>query len=541
MKKILFYILAIISTGFSFTGCDPFEEYESSDVLAQPITTLAISAVEDSSFVVDVSTNMAGYMGYVVASDTTMTTPEAITIIAGSLKGASGVHEIKTYQMESAGGQSATTAKLMPNTYYKVFAASSNVDGVESTVQSYLVKTDDGVGPTFISSSPAISNQATVAVGSDIVLTFDEPVKVAANKKFIFTYYYEGVTVETTLDESHASGKNITVPQPHEGHAGDYFFLSWEAGAVTDLSGNLCDERESGVIDGSLNGNFYRFEKISFEFDLTSVVPENGSVILLTDTYMDISYTFPVKLVTALTQNMVKFKYTSFDGKVVKEVSATEYAEVLNNTTLRVTLPQVPEPGDVISLYLAEGVLQDNYGNLNAASDYELSWTLPRFNMEMLVGEYTVSGESAFEGNPPVSDVVTIEINPEDPTTFLITGIFESLLGASLPMEATFDAANSIINIPEQIIGQDEENIYTASSDLTSDYSINVSIGDDGTMTSDLALNVYDLEFNWLGYGEYVEEATWIKNETKSAAMKSITSGLVTKKITIKKSTRGMN
>lgn len=542
MKKILFYFLAILATGFSFTGCDPFEEYESSDVLAEPTTTLTVSAVEDSSFVLDVASDMAGYLGYVVVTDTTMTVPEAISLISGSLDGASGIYEAKVYTLESAGSQTATIADLMPNTYYKVFAASSNADGVESVVESQLVKTDDGIGPTFVSSSPSISNQPAVAIGTSIVLTFDEPIQVNPDKKFTFTYYFEDVTVDVMLDDESVSGKTVTIPQPREGHAGDYFFLSWEAGAVEDLSGNACAERISGVIGGLLRGNYYRFEKIPFEFALTSVVPENGSVISLTDTYVDISYAFSVELSEDLTDDMVKFKYTSFDGKVVTEVSAAEYCEIIDDTTLRITQPHEPAAGDVISLYLEEGVVLDGYGNPSAASDYVVSWTLPRLTMESLVGEYTVSGTSYWEPYDVVTDVVTIALNPEDPTTFLITGIFESLLGASLPMEATFDAANSIINIPEQIIGQDDTYIYTASSDITADYSINVYIGADGTMTSDLALNIYSLEFSWVGYGEYLPEVTWTKNETKSATVKSIISGgEVSKTITIKQTTRGMN
>jgi hypothetical protein len=534
MKRILFYFLAIISIGAFIAGCDQFDEYESSEVLAQPTTTLTISAVEDSSFVLDVSTDMAGYLGYVVASDTTLTAPEAITIISGSLDGASGVLDINTYQLESAGGQSATMVDLMPNTYYKVFAASSNADGVESVVEMQLVKTDDGIGPTFVSSSPGISNQPTVAIGTSIVLTFDEPIQVNPEKKFTFTYYFEEVTVDVSVDNESVSGKTVTIPQPRDGHAGDYFFLSWEAGAVEDLSGNACAERVSGVIEGSLRGNYYRFVKVPFEFALTSVVPANGSVISLADTYVDISYAFPVELSEDLTDDMVKFRYTSFDGKVVTEVSAAEYCEIIDDTTLRVTQPHEPAAGDVISLYLEEGVVLDGYGNPNEASDFVLNWTLPRLTIESLVGEYTVSGISYFDESV-VTDIVTIILDPENPNGLLISGLFESLTGTNLHVEGIFDAATSTILIQEQVIGVDDTYYYTVSS-VSGDYSITVTIGEDGNMTSVLALNLYDLEFNWIGYGEYVPSATWTKSSTKSSVLRS-TNERVIKSIPLRQTT----
>ncbi len=376
MKKRILYFLALLSLGY-IVGCTQFEEYQSTEVLTKPVATLSVSDVADSSFIIDLSTDKAGYLGFVVLADGAQD-PVAISILSSSLDGGENTVALQTYKLDAAGGKSASVSGLMPNTYYKVAVASSNVDGVESDVETFTVKTDDGIGPTFKSSSPEISNTAAVPVSSDIVLTFDEPVKVDPAKKFTFTYYFEGISVDVTLDSTNVSGNTVTVPQSHVGHTGDYLFLSWEAGAVTDLSDNPCAERISGVIGGSLKGNYYRFEKINFSVADQSIVPENGATMAMHDFVVDINFPFEIAL-EDLTPDMVKFKYSNWLGTVSTEVSAADMCEIINDTTLRITQPIMANHGDNISLYLAEGVVSDNYGNINDASDYEISWSLGDF------------------------------------------------------------------------------------------------------------------------------------------------------------------
>ena len=473
MKKIVFYILTLFAAGVYFTGCDPFEEYESSDVLPQPAATLSVSAVADSSFTLDISTDKSGILGYVVTRDTALNAA-AISILSKSLEGS----ETFAFEEESGGSKTINIGGLMPNTYYKVHAASMNKDGVESDVETTIVKTDDGVGPTFKSSVPAISNQATVAAGTAIVLTFDEPVKVDTNKTFTFTYYYEGVTAEVSLNNSNVSGNQVTVPQSHTGHAGDYFFLSWEAGAVTDLSNNPTDERVSGVIDGSLKGNYYRFEKIPFSVADKNVVPENDSILAAHDFVVDIHFPFEIELSDELTSEMVKFKYTSWLGTVTTEVSAFNNAEVVNDTTLRITQPRYAENGDNIALYLAEGVVLDNYGNVNEASDYELSWDLGDFTVPMAfepaMGSvvtnqmFNVSVKFDFPVSVvtgPDAGAVTMTYvedngneNTYDVTTYGIDADNDSVLIMQTPQEVNFGSTVSL-NIGENVVQDTEGNV----------------------------------------------------------------------------------
>ncbi len=649
MKKIILYIAAIFLIGVYIAGCNQLEDYESTEVLSKPTATLSVSAVADSGFVLAVSTDMAGYLGYAISSDTSRSLSEAISILSLSLSGGSGIVANQAFKFSAAKDTTINVKGLMPNTYYKVFAASNNLDGVESEILSFLLKTNDGTGPEFVSSSPAVSNEAAVPVGSDIVLTFNEPVKVNTDKKFIFTYYFENVTVEINPDESYASGNKITIPQPHEGHPGDYFFLSWEEGVVTDLSDNPCAERISGVIEGSLRGNYYRFEFLNFSVVKASVVPENDSVVADHSFIVDISFPFTIKLEKDLDPDMVKFRYTNWLGTVTTEVVAARNCEIVNDTTLRITQPHYPANGDRIALYLAEGVISDKYGNFNDLSEYQIKWTLGDFtipediepesgsvvtsqlfdifikfdfpisvvpdapadvitmtyidedgsesinnvtdyfvhpendsvlviqtpqeisfgsnvilniaenavrdadgnvNLELqekiywmvpklasgidvLIGQYIVSGESYFDGSL-VTDIVTIELNEDIPNSVLITGLFESMVGESEAVIGVYDPENSILTIDEQIIATGGGMIFTVFSDQTDDFAIRSYVLEDGSMQSDLALGVYDDSFDWLGYGEYLPEVTWEKSSNKSAYLKDKSAAGV-KKINLKR------
>ena len=538
MKKIIVYFLAVLSLVY-IAGCTKFEEYQSVEVLVKPNISLSVSNVADSSFTMDFSTDKAGIIGFAVLGDTGIEVA-AISILSNSLVDNAATLLLNTYSTDGPGGTSLDIYGLMPNSYYKVAVTASNIDGVESDVETFILKTNDGVGPTFVSSSPVISTIAAVPAGSDVVLTFDEPIKVDANKKFTFTYYFEGVVAETTLDSSAVSGNTVTVPLPREGHAGDYFFLSWEAGAVTDLSGNPCEERISGVVNGIVVGNYYRFEQVSFSVSDKVVLPENGSVLSSGNSSIDIEFPFTIYLSDELVANMAKFKYTSWDGLVTTEVSASANCEIVNDTILRITFPRDPASGDRISLYLDEGVILDDYDNPNSISEYEFSWTLPRLSIDDILGQYIVSGTSDFDGTE-VTDTVSIELNPDEANSVIITGIFKNLIGASDPIVGYFDAANSLISIPEQVISGDDQYYYTAFSDLTADYSINVMILNDGLMNSDLALGVYDLDFTFLGYGEYLPDVSWTKmTEEKSAKLNHNPNSNVNKKITIRKVAKGM-
>jgi len=654
MKKIIAYIFVFVALGY-IVGCTDFEDYQSSDVLPQPTATLSVSAVADSSFIVDIATDKAGILGYAVLSDTSVSVA-AISILSQSISGGANTVATQTMDLTAAGSASLQMSGLMPNTYYKVAVAASNTDGVESMVKSMIVKTDDGVGPSLSTISPSSSQTVQQPAGFSVVLSFDEPIGTVDTSEFSFVYYIEGVEAPAgTVEIDPENNRNVIVTQSHNALAGDYVFLSYGDEAVADLSGNPIAGLSSGVVEGSPVGLYWLVESINFSVTDYSIVPNNGSVIAEHDFAVELNFPFAIEL-EELTADMVKFKYEGWLGTVSTEVAAGANCEIINDTTLRITQPKMPNHGDKISLYLAEGVISDSYDNVNSSSEYELSWTLGDFtipgnitpasgsivasqlfnvyvdfdfsisvvpdvasdaitmtyvdsdgientynvdsygidaendsvlviqtpqtidfgstvilnikenvvqdeegnvNLEMqdlvywevpklaesidvLLGQYIVSGVSYYD-NPMVSDTVTIELKEGTTNTVLISGIFSGLLGGSETVEGVYDEMNSLLSIPEQVIGTAENRIYTAFSNMNADYAINAYVLEDGTMNTDLALGVYDGSFAWLGLGEYLPEVTWSKiSSNKSAKLKTNESFKVNTTLKIHNAAKGI-
>lgn len=413
MKKTLLYILIILSIGIYTIGCTQFEEYKSVDVLQAPATTLSVSEVADSSFVLDISTDKAGHLGYAISSDTASNV-ETISIISLSLDRATGIVTTDVSEYDEATSETITIGGLMPNSFYKVHVAATNTDGVESVVKTFIVKTDDGVGPTFVSSSPAISGDADVAIDAPIVLTFDEPILVNPEKSFTLSYYYANMDTSFTLEATAVDGSTISVPQSKMAHPGDYFFLSWEEGAVTDLSGNTCSERISGVIGGAQKGNYYRLEYQNFDIGGLQIYPTPDSVIAAHDFVIDVSFPFSISL-EDLSSDMLMINYSNWLGVEEHQVSVADNCEIINDTTLRITQNHNANHGDYISLYIAEGVISDKYGNLNAESDYAFGWQLGDFTVPTAISPEPGSIVANQMFNVEITFDFPISLNDENP------------------------------------------------------------------------------------------------------------------------------
>ena len=118
-----------------------------------------------------------------------------------------------------------------------------------------------------------------------------------------------------------------------------------------------------------------------------------------------------------------------------------------------------------------------------------------------------------------VVDTLTIELNEGTPNSLLITGFFKSILGQSETVIGNYDPENSILSIDEQVVGTGTNRIYTVFSNETDDYAVRSYVLEDGSMKTDLALGVYDGDFGWLGFGEWLPLVTWEKYSNKSAKL----------------------
>jgi len=454
MKKIIAYIFTFLAFSFML-GCTQFEDYKSSDVLQQPTATLSVAAIADSSFTLDISTDKAGILGYAVLSDTSSSVA-AISILSQSIGGGASTVASTTFSLDAPGGTSINMGGLMPNSYYKVFAASSNTDGVESEVKSFLVKTDDGVGPTLVSTSPA---NTTTDLASDfiMVLVFDEPIGAVDASKFSLNYFIEGVDAginSAVIDPD--NNKQVIVTQSLEAYAGDYVFLSYEEGAVEDLSGNPVEAMLSGVNGGSAVGIYWRTENIGWDIDVTTIVPERGTAVSDPEFYVQFKTPFVVTLSEDVVDGSVRFIVKTEGKTTIYDVPADNLMVDESDSTFTIYKPFVPTYGEMVYLEIDEGVLLDDYENPNNVIESGIDgisneddpvttvgWLISYgYSRDMILGTYTFSGISYWEGADESFDV-EIVADPEDESKVLINGFY----GSAVSIPATFDGDFATVTV----------------------------------------------------------------------------------------------
>ncbi len=447
MKRIQSYLIAILMFGIALTSCTEFLENETMDAETPPVASIQVSAVADSSFTLNISSDKAGYLGYLVVSDTTVT-PTVLNVLSGSYSGESTTVSSAVYEMESAGGMTLNITSLSPNKYYKVYCSATNANGVQSNLASYLVKTDDNFGPSLTNISPSRSLAAEQVSDFEVILTFDEPIGSADASKFVFKYYFEDVEAEAGSAEINPDNTmQVIVTQPKEALAGDYVFLSYGDGAVEDLSGNPVSAWESGIIEGSAVGLYWRAENIAWDFDVANISPEAGSATSDIDFSVVIETEFPVSLNEDYADGDIRFIVTSAGKSSIYYVTA-DYISVADSSIF-IYKPFTASYGEYVYLEIDEGVFLDDFDNPNGVIESgvdgiandddpitEVGWFMSYgYTRDLVIGTYLFSGASYWGDDANESFEVEITADPSDESKVIINGFY----GSSTPIPATFD------------------------------------------------------------------------------------------------------
>jgi len=550
MKRIIAYIFTLLALGY-ITGCTQLEDYESSEVLPQPTASLSVSAVADSSFALDISSDKAGILGYALLSDTSASVV-AISILSKSISSGASTLSSNTFDLTGGGSTTLNITGLMPNSFYKVFVASSNTDGVESEVKSLIVKTDDGVGPSLVSTGPSKSLNATQTTGFDVVLTFDEPIGVVDGSKFTFTYYIDGVEVpaeSATIDPENS--KKVIVSQSKMAYAGDYVFLSYGAGAVEDLSGNPVSEYVSGVINGSPVGLYWRVENMGWNIDVATVVPVKGTAVSDPNFSIQFKTPFPVTLSDDVVDGSVRFIVKTAGKTTIYDVPAANLDVNAADSTFTIYKPFTPTYGEMVYVEIDGGVLLDDYDNPNNVIESgidgianegdpvtEVGWLISYgYTRDMIIGTYTFAGTSYWSGADESFDV-EIAADPNDASKVIITGFY----GSSTPIPATFDGDFATLTVSAEedyllgdLFGDGGETYFWSYDE--SEFVINIQ--PNGDMVTDpyywLALYWVAVDNSDEGWVNIFTESTWTKTgssaSTKSGAVNFIPEQIIRKGI----------
>lgn len=447
MRKIKYSLLASLFLSVLMVGCYDEEAYTPVAMLPAPTAEITLTDVEDESFVVNVTSSADGYISIVVTDDVTAVAPDGESLYK-QLE--SGIYN--TYaEVEAGASLSWTVGDINPNTMYKVFAVCGNPDGVVSEVVSAEILTSDKVNPELDADAMSPGAGASgIAADEAFVLTFNEMVKLGDAPVFTLVYYYEDVTTVVPVENIVVAGNTVTVKQTYTPHPGEIIFLSVADGSVTDLVGNPADGFETGVVDGAIEGFAYWFVETA-PVDMLVSLPEAGG------STSDPNFAVTVKFDAAMTfaDNDVLPVLTYFDGTGVYTIEVPGEDIVANEADSTVTFYQsvTAEIGSWVSLSIPEDVLEDMYGNPNAAIESKADATGMEglyflvsygYTRDMVLGAYSALSSSYFGPADNELDAITIIADPEDENGIIMTG----LRGSGEPVYGTFDGDYGTITFP---------------------------------------------------------------------------------------------
>lgn len=374
MKQINKYIKGIAGISLlaaMLFSCAKFDEFSSKDATTSaPTVTVAVSNVLDSTVTVTASSNMSGYMSVYVMLGSDTNIYNRADLLSNNIPTSNVV--AFTYGDVAANEEvNINFVALTQNSSYKILAVANNEEGNTSNVAETAFTTDDTYGPGLLATNPAISFDYVAPADGPIQLAFDEPVVIDATKKFYFStlwddYYFGPIDSVVTTDVT-AAGNIVTVGYgTFAPRGGEYIFLSWEAGAVKDLSGNDVDEQLSYYfVDGGLNvaGLYWGVEARGV--DAVSVLPATLTAATTEITVEFDDYVDGVDDGIELTFER--------PGKIETHLILGDDVSISGNS-ITITIPEAPLVGDVVTLSIPAETVVVIWDNPSVDISHE--WTV---------------------------------------------------------------------------------------------------------------------------------------------------------------------
>ncbi|MDA3928424.1 MAG: hypothetical protein PF541_05655 [Prolixibacteraceae bacterium] len=455
MKKII--LGAISGLLLFFVSCTEFEKFESTDLEAAPTVTIKMEEVKDSSIVVSVSSTATGFITGVLVEGVGNVAPDSTLLIQGNVEALDAAYtevlEADVKIMYEIGG-------LTQNTKYEIFTVAQNEDGVLSDVVKLMVSTTDAYNPVLVGVDPGPAYDAEQSTTMEVVLVFDEPIGAADASKFTFSYFYEGV--DAVAGDAVVDSENpyqVIVSQSRSANDGEYIWLSFAEGAVTDLVGNPVASFTTGFNEAQdgFEGLYWRVAKVGWDVDVETVVPTAASAVA--DPEFVIELSAPVAVSSDAEDGSVRLIVVSAGVKSVYEVPAANVMVAEDGTSISIYKPFTPDYGESIYLEVDAGTFTDVFGNPNNVIESgideianeddpitEIGWLISYgYEMDMILGSYDVDGLSAVAdyGYPDEPFSVEITADPDNADQVLITGMYFS----AVPIPATFDGDFATITI----------------------------------------------------------------------------------------------
>lgn len=502
MKKILVILLAAVAT---LASCVKFEEDGQINYDSTTAPDVTVQVVDDNSIQVTVTGKTGtGFYSYAVFAGAEQTL-DADKLLADSYTAL--VSGVVDFSKESS--VTVKVEELTPNTTYTAYAVAASTMGVVTEIKTASATTTD-------STAPGLSNLAVSATDTTLVYTisYNDPVTLGNGEVTAHVYAVNGeydkenkVLVEYKNYKVPATclatnGKNLIVSLPREeAIPGAIVTLTYTAGVVVNGVGTPCAAYNNSIVDGTgkvTRGIGGAYDNVSFDFTLDETWPADTVVYysdwtkLVPQVYSKSDYA----LAGATTDANIKVKVVDGNGRTVTYDATTFGA--LNETTVGFMLNEAPDYGTSLSFTIAEGSFEDLFGNSNneftSEGNYYCSYG---YSIEDILGTYTVSGTSYFEGGDETAAWVIKASNDAEAGNVMITTYWGRECKA--PIYANFDFDAGVLNIPDSQVFAPAVNkegevvgsfLFACNSD-EEDASVNMKVLSPGTFTAN------DL---WFGY-----------------------------------------
>jgi hypothetical protein len=448
MKKIIFTIISVI---LFVSGCvqyaheNPIKPITGTDIAI----TFDNAKLGDSTFTVTISPNVAeggqcSYYAYFIEEADDYTQLDSMKLYQA---GYSGIAK-STVKWADNNSITVTVKDLIPNTTYQVYAVAGSEMGIPGLISNASITTPNHLTPSI---------DGKVAV-KDTVATFKfiEPIK-RGNKETTFAYMTiykynnlkDSVNTEfIKIPEENIVIKNntLSIKAPCK-ESGAFVNITYDAGFVENLVGTPCEAFSKKGYNAkkpeSSKGLTFRIPIKKWDFVWTEENKAGDTLVYFSD---------PSKLMPTFegpdmwwydymgdVENAIVVKYSLTNGDKTTEVTmpASKWGMV-DDTHIGFFLPEVPDFRTNISMYIAEGIAEDVYGNPNNKYSRENAYCRKLISTG-IPGVYSATAPSYFASRGTFTWSISIKENGNGGYTISNFEPYFATNNLAAPLEATYD------------------------------------------------------------------------------------------------------
>jgi hypothetical protein len=439
MKKVIF---AIAAASLALLSCTKFESEPEVSFETAAAPTVNVEVTGDNSIAIEVLPGSnTGYYAYALfEGEVEASSVDAATLLAGK---AGGLRK-ETASAAKKDTLKAAVAKLSANTKYTVVAVASSkgTQSLSEVVGQTVTTTDETV--------PDVDDYDYDVDGKSLTfyVLFDDPVQLTDTATFYVRYFaknYAGAAptyilqpiAQTIIPKENVSLENgeVVISVPEDNYApGAYVALYIGEGAVVNALGSVNEAFTANriILKGDYTsyttGLLAQFEPANF--DLESPIAEDSLVKFQDPSALEIE--LAAKLEGKINQ-LVGYGKGEVTVTAVNSVSGRKVEYTLENWGVNSTkdgvvlgLDEAPDFGYYSSYSVAEGIVEDLYGNVNKEFTIEDQvFCSYGYKTADILGTYTFAGTSQYAG-AQAEDKVVIAPSDDKDYDLVVYDLFKS-------------------------------------------------------------------------------------------------------------------